>query len=536
MQVNQAERIVAASYERVSTGPQARHGFSLTSQHRSGEEFAADNGWNLPDNLRFRDTQSGVLWELPGLTAMLEAARSGAFSILLVPDLDRFARDLVKARVLEEQLAKYGVQVIYQRVPVDNSPEGRLLKTQLFAFAEYEREKTLLRTMMGRREKALSGRVVGTGAAPYGYRFSRETLHNGRQRTNGLEPDPDTAPIAARIFHELRTTSTLDVCQSLMDDGIPGPTGGRWTQRTINRIGCDPVYAGVWKFGKKGQRVNIDSDIGISVPVPAIVSRAEWEAVQDALFRRKTVRKGRMPIDQDPYLLRGKLECGHCGSLLRTTPNHETRYYGCGRHRRRIADEHGHEQCVLPDVYATHLEAELWRVLTTTLLDRDFLEFGIQEARERHHEMDRLRIDRLKTIDTQIVRERKRLDGIVLRLIDGDGNSEMVASLERTQREIVTHLERMVTERALLAVTKAEGLTPDDAEAIAAVATEIRAGIEHATDADRRALYDLLGIRGVVFIDPDGVKMGRKHRYRVEWSAAIPLLHASSRFKKPVMQ
>ena len=187
----QTQPIIAASYERVSTGPQARHGFSLTNQHRSAEEFAADNGWQLPDTLRFSDTQSGVLWELPGLTSMLEAARANEFTVLIVPDLDRFARDLVKARVLEEQLAKYGVTVYYQRVPTDNSPEGRLLKTQLFAFAEYEREKTLLRTTMGRREKAMSGRVVGTGSAPFGYRFTHETLHNGRHRVNGLEPDPE---------------------------------------------------------------------------------------------------------------------------------------------------------------------------------------------------------------------------------------------------------------------------------------------------------------------------------------------------------
>ena len=73
---------------------------------------------------------------------MLEAARNREFQVLVVPDFDRFARSLVKGLILEEQLKKYGVRVVYQRVPVEDTPEGHLLKTQLYAFAEYERQKT----------------------------------------------------------------------------------------------------------------------------------------------------------------------------------------------------------------------------------------------------------------------------------------------------------------------------------------------------------------------------------------------------------
>ncbi len=103
---------------------------------------------------------------------MLEAARRNEFHVLIVPDFDRFARSLTKRLVLEEQLRKYGVRVVYQRVPLEDTPEGRLLKNQLFSFAEYEREKIALRTMMGRQRKAQTGMVVGGGDPPYGYRFT----------------------------------------------------------------------------------------------------------------------------------------------------------------------------------------------------------------------------------------------------------------------------------------------------------------------------------------------------------------------------
>jgi DNA invertase Pin-like site-specific DNA recombinase len=189
-------QIIAASYERVSTRIQGRYGFSLGVQHQTLEEFvAAREGWVLPAHLRFRDGEeenaSGTDWDLPDLTRMLEAARNREFQVLVVPDFDRFARSLVKGLVLEEQLKKYGVRVVYQRVPVDDSPEGQLLKTQLYAFAEYDRQKIALRLMLGRRGKAQTGRVVGIGPAPYGYRFAYEALAIGKRRVCGLEHRTD---------------------------------------------------------------------------------------------------------------------------------------------------------------------------------------------------------------------------------------------------------------------------------------------------------------------------------------------------------
>jgi DNA invertase Pin-like site-specific DNA recombinase len=40
--------------------------------------------------------------------------------------------------------------------------------------AEYEREKIRERTMRGNREKARQGKVVSTGAVPFGFRYNKE--------------------------------------------------------------------------------------------------------------------------------------------------------------------------------------------------------------------------------------------------------------------------------------------------------------------------------------------------------------------------
>lgn len=521
----QAEQETAGSYERVSTRIQGQRGFSLGAQRLSMAEFAAANGWNLPEHLRFRDGEdenaSGADWDLPGLTAMLEAARRHEFTVLVVPDLDRFARSLVKGLVLEEQLRKHGVRVAYLRVPVEDSPEGRLLKHQLFSFAEFEREKILLRTMTGKIEKARRGQVVGGGPPPYGYRFTYETLRDGRQRVCGLEPDPVTAPIVQRILRALPTRSLAEMQRQLNDEGIPGPRGGRWHFRTIHRMARDTVYRGEWRYGKQGTATVT------AVPVPALIDDDTFNAIQAAIQRRKIARRGRRPREEDPYLLRSNLTCGKCHQLLITTPNNHIRYYACPSHKRSTARRLGKAECDLPDLHGPQLEAELHRVLTETLLDEDYLSAGLEAAQQEHTAADSLKRERLAALDTEVVRHRKRLDSLASRLVDV-GEGEIYAALLRQAKDIETLLGRLTSERDEIAATQTDGLSSQDALTIREFAADIRSGLENATLAERHQIYELLRVRGTVYQDPNGIKIGRKHSFRIEWQAAIPLRNSVS--------
>lgn len=528
--------IVAASYERVSTRNQGQHGFSLGAQHRNLEDFAESQGWVLPEHLRFRDGEdeaaSGADWDLPGLTKMLEAARSGAFTILAVPDLDRFARSLVKGLVLEEQLRMYGVRVVYQRVPTDGSPEGNLLKTQLFAFSEYEREKTRLRTMGGRRAKAQTGQVVGAGVAPFGFRFTRTELSNGKMRTSGLERNPATGPVALRILRDLRSLSTADIAHALNAEGIPGPRGGQWLPSAVHRIAVDPVYSGWWLYGKRGRRVLPDDSSSVAVPVPAFIGRDEWDQLQRALTRRRSARRGRMVGDADPYVLRGRLTCGHCRAGLHTKPNSNIRYYGCLCRMPSGARRSGRATCSLPDVHAADLEAELWRILGATLLDHDFLTAGLDGARVEHERAGGVRRERLAVVDAEIGRQRKRLDNVSDSIADA-GDGEARASLLRRAKDVEQLIGQLSAERAALEAVRSKGLSPAEAASVERFAAEITDGLAKATGADHRAVCDALQIQGRVYLDPSGVRIGRKHAFRIEWEASIPLRNNDAFLRTP---
>jgi site-specific DNA recombinase len=524
--------IIAASYERVSTRIQGRYGFSLGMQHQSIEEFVcAQDGWVLPAQLRFRDGEdenaSGADWDLPDLTRMLEAARNREFQVLVVPDFDRFARSLVKGLVLEEQLKKYGVRVVYQRVPLDDSPEGHLLKTQLYAFAEYDRQKIALRLMLGRRGKAQTGRVVGIGPAPYGYRFTHETLPNGKRRVCGLDLDPITAPIARDILRTLRTRSTLDVMHDLNQRGIPSPSGKLWNATTLYRMGLNPVYVGIWVYGKHGRRSTPEQPVGVPVPVPALITRDEWDEIGRAFEHRNFARRSRGPIEVDPWLLRGFLTCGHCHGAIQSVNNHGVRYYRCARHMPSTARHANKPVCTMRDVYAPSLEAELQRVLTETLLDEENLVRGLKGARKQHDRADVVRSDRLAALDAEIARHRKRLEAMVDELIDAGPAAK--EAIRRRMDESEALIARLGRERAELAAVGTEGLSEEEVDAIQTFAAQVREGLADFTPADWRRLYEMLRIRGTVYLDPDGVRLGRYHAFRIEWDGALRLLHSLNR-------
>jgi site-specific DNA recombinase len=535
--------VIAASYERVSTRVQGQTGFSLAAQHESNEAFALSRGWTLPERLQFRDGEtanaSGKDWDLPGLIGMLEAAQRREFRYLIVPDRDRFARDVLKAKILEDQLNKYGVHVVYQRAPTEEGPEGQLANNVFFALAEYEIAKTRRRTMTGRRDKARSGRVVGNGGkAPYGYRLVTETLENGHSRVASMEPDPITAPVAIRIIRMARTESTWQTAKALMSEGIPGPGGGRWTPKAVHRIVGDRTYIGQWTFAGGA----------IAVPVPPLISDpdgrtptaawlADWQAAQEGMTARRFHSGARVAKADDQFQLRGMLACGLCGTNLRSSSNgksknsHPIRYYVCPCHAPTRARKLDKPVCALPDVPAIPIEGEAWRIICETLLDPDVLAAGLDAARSTRGDAERVRRDQRAVIDAEITKHRKALDALVDQLVKLESTA-LIDAVDRRAKELEAMIANLTRQRENLMAGPGEGLTDAEATAIQEFAATARIGLSKATSAERRQLFETLHLRGRVLADREGMLLGKRNRFTIEWETKIPLLHTATRLLK----
>src|SRR5205823_14330920 len=110
------------------------------------------------------------LWERRELTRLREAIRHGEIEILIVYAIDRLARDPVHLGVILTEAEHHKVTVEFVTEPLDNSPEGQLIRFVRGYAAKVEHEKIKERTMRGTRARVERGLPTATGRRPrYGY-------------------------------------------------------------------------------------------------------------------------------------------------------------------------------------------------------------------------------------------------------------------------------------------------------------------------------------------------------------------------------
>lgn len=128
-------------YARVSTQGQAKDGNSLDAQRKA----LIDNGAEQV----YEDTFTGTKEHRPELDKLLSVIKKG--DKLIVTKLDRIARSASQGTELIQSLLDKGVIVhILNMGIMDNTPTGKLIRTVLLAFAEFERDMIVERTQEGK--------------------------------------------------------------------------------------------------------------------------------------------------------------------------------------------------------------------------------------------------------------------------------------------------------------------------------------------------------------------------------------------------
>ena len=103
----------------------------------------------------------------PGLIAALEALRTERAGILVVAKRDRLARDVLVAAMVERLCQREGARIqSADGTGNGDSPEAKLLRTMIDAFAAYERALIRARTRAALAAKKARGERVG--GVPYG--------------------------------------------------------------------------------------------------------------------------------------------------------------------------------------------------------------------------------------------------------------------------------------------------------------------------------------------------------------------------------
>lgn len=491
----------AVVYARVSTADQVK-GTSLDGQVEACEQYAAEHGYKVLKT--FREDISGARLDRPKLDQVRDMAAGGELEAIIVLEVDRLSRVLTHQMLLIEEFQRARVDILFVNSPREDTPEGRMLFGMKGLFAEYERAKIQERTRRGKERRAKEGKVMGSWAVPYGYRFIP-----GDGRYEVIEAE---AQVVIRIFDWIvKEHCTLgEVSRRLDLMGAPTKRGaGYWHRSTVRSIVANAVYAGEWYWNKtksveprrrrteeapkklKCSQVARPQEEWIPVGSPAIISKELYEAAQKQLDRNKEISARNCKTE---YLLRGLLFCPYCNRRLvgRRVDNGKCNQYCCtGKTVPGLR-----ENCKTPYLNGKNIERLVWdhlmalfsdpKTIIDTLATRD-------QARQQERLRDDAQLEVLQDGLQALKRERdKLLDLHLADLVDRETLQERLAVLNKKQ-EIVEAGKAELLERM-----KDRDLTIANKQAIERLCNMAREGLELLTFQDKREFLEALEIRGLV--------------------------------------
>lgn len=496
----------AVIYARVSTNVQEDN-YSFSTQLEACRLYAQQQGMSVV--AEFQEVESGGSLKRPELDKARALIRAGTANVLLVYIVDRLSRNLADVLFLKEELRAHNAVLHFAtRGASSTSAEGGLFENIEAAFAEYERMRIKKRLWDGRIGKIKGSgdkppQVYGNGNFPYGYRYE------GRKKTRHLVVDELEAIIVRNMF--LWSLSGLGVKQiaiRLNDDNIPTPAEtGRaastkretllWSGPMVWRILINELYAGTMYFNKThrvGTRdIRIPREEWLPVPVPAIIDREIFDAVQERL---RAASKGSKRNAKYFYLLgRGKFKC-QCGYTMTGASHtqHGWRGYRCNHYEA----SHVHS-CLLGQVKAETVEGLVWNWLYSVLTP-EAIRAGI-EAHEQLTASERSTLDHRLTA---LEKRKKELDGEADRMIQAFRHN-IISMDELAKQKAITDTERQTIEQECRRLEDLrDNATWYDAAALMAEAEELRAHMPFMNNEEKAALLDRVFLKALRKLTDDG--------------------------------
>jgi site-specific DNA recombinase len=386
---------------RVSTKGQEEDGTSLESQEAACIEHAQSLGftsWRVT-----REVYTGAeLYDRPLLSRDRADLKSGQFQALIAYSTDRLSRKAVHIAMIAEDCQRHGVALIFVTEPLDNSPVGQLIAyVQGFA-ADIEREKIKERSVRGKRQRALNGKIHNFAPELYGYRRDKAT---GKRVI--YEPEAAIVRLIFDLIVNERIGATAAATR-LNKRGIPPASTGKysysnpdrqpiWRAPQIGKMVRHPAYKGetyAWVYRtptSAQERLSADYDVArnkmirpesewIRLPddvTPPIVSPELWQQAQDVLSGRhgEATRN-----EKHPHPLRGFVYCAVCGRRMYSDAANTRRgvyvqIYTCSS-RQRVG-----KSCGVSRVLASELEPWVWEKVSDALRHPEMVAAELERRR-----------------------------------------------------------------------------------------------------------------------------------------------------------
>jgi hypothetical protein len=414
---------------------------------------------------------------------MLEAVRAGDLDVVVVAKLDRFSRSLRHLVNTIPELEDSGVAFVSVAESIDGTTAtGRLFRSVIGAFAEFERERITERMLEGHQRTAEAGGWTG-GPPPFGYRAVRR----GRQTV--LEPDEggeaDTVRLAVDLVLD-HGVSCYEAARRLNALGRGPRRAERWRHQNLRRVLKDPALAGKWAWGRRSDRVDL-----VEVAIPPVIEPDRWVLLQQALERTATGPKGKTRF----YLLTGRLTapCGERYTGL-WRKDRERRYYRCSGSRADLRKADG--PCGCGSLVADDIEQAVWREVAGLLREPERL---LQLASAYFSE----RADQTSVEDGQLADVERRIanleEAVGARAADALRAGLSHDVIRRAVAQLESELDALRRHRAeLYAWAEQVAAESERMAGLARLAEVAHKRLDTMSAVERRAVLDLLDVRVAV--------------------------------------
>lgn len=322
---------------------------SIDQQVAACMDFARRGGIDVIDTYADRAI-TGTSDRRPAFQKMISDAKKCDWQYVIVYTLDRFSRDRYDSAVYKRQLRNCGVKVLSAMEQITDDPTGVIMESILEGYAEYYSKELARKVRRGHEDNAK--KCLVNGALPLGYRRGED----GHYAIHEQE-----AEIVREIFRRVASGEPLiAIVEDFNRRGLRTKKGAQFNKSSFNQLLSNERYIGVYIY----------QNIKIPGGIPAIITRQEFDAVQDVIRQKKNPRK---TIDGQPvnrrrddgiYMLTGKLFCGQCESPLvgvsgtgRSGTLHH--YYRCKGHQ---------DGCTLKNIRRDDIERDIATALCSTML------------------------------------------------------------------------------------------------------------------------------------------------------------------------
>ncbi len=287
---------------------------SIDGQLRVCRDYANKNDIYIIDTY-IDKAMSGTNDDRESFQRMLKDSDKQAWDYVLVYKLDRFSRNKYEMAIHRKHLKDNNVKLVSVMENIPEGPEGILLESLLEGMNQYYSEELSQKTKRGMNETRIKGNFIG-GYPNYGYE------RDGAK----LKINPDEAEILKQIFNDYANGKKVcDIARELNNKGLKNK-GNEFYSTTIYNFLRQEKYTGIYTInGEQFDKI-----------YPPIIDKDIFAICKKRIDANKHGRHTKL----EPYLLKGKVFCGYCGSAMKSnsfkSTNKRLRYYKCSAYRKNI--------------------------------------------------------------------------------------------------------------------------------------------------------------------------------------------------------